>query len=250
MPVSKGQKDTYFNIRVSQGVKSAFQNVANSKSTDMSKMFTEFIEQQINNNKKKLEMKETGVIYKTTDYKLFKTIKGNREVNQLHLKRLVKSIKENYLFTIITVNENYEIIDGQHRYNALKELNLPINYTICKGYGISEIQTFNTNNKKWSTDDYVDGYIDLGKTDYKVFKQFKNRYNLSFAACISLLSNKFSDNGADFIQFKNGDFKVVDLNNANYYAELIISLKSVCKFYNNSSLFLLYFSALGIKILI
>ena len=35
-------------------------------------------------------------------------------------------MNDNYLFTVIIVNEkNYEIIDGQHRFEVIKELKLP-----------------------------------------------------------------------------------------------------------------------------
>ena len=61
-------------------------------------------------------------VHTTTDYFLFKPINGNRNINRLHLSRLKKSIEENYLFTVIIVNENYEIIDGQHRFECIKEL--------------------------------------------------------------------------------------------------------------------------------
>ena len=42
---------------------------------------------------------------------------------------------EKLLMCPIIVNENYEIIDGQHRYSASKELGLPIRYIVGEGYG-------------------------------------------------------------------------------------------------------------------
>ena len=48
-------------------------------------------------------------------------------------------MQSNYLFTVIIVNENYEIIDGQHRFEVIKELNLPLRYIICEGYGFAAI---------------------------------------------------------------------------------------------------------------
>lgn len=102
----------------------------------------------------------------TTTYQAFKPIDGNRYVNQLHLKRLKKSMQENYLYTIIVVNERMEIIDGQHRFECAKELNLPLNYVVCKGYGLNEVHTLNQNSKVWSSEDYLDGYCKLGYQDY------------------------------------------------------------------------------------
>lgn len=86
-----------------------------------------------------------GQVCQTNDYSLFKTLKGNRSINQAHLYRLTKSIKEKYLLSPIVVNEHFEIIDGQHRFNAAKANNLPINYMIAVGYGLNEVQILNTN---------------------------------------------------------------------------------------------------------
>jgi ParB-like chromosome segregation protein Spo0J len=78
-------------------------------------------------------------ILKTSDYTLFRTIEGNRNINLLHLNRLRQSMLEKYLFTIIIVNENMEIIDGQHRFTVCRELGLPVYYVICQDYGLAEV---------------------------------------------------------------------------------------------------------------
>jgi hypothetical protein len=91
----------------------------------------------------------------TKDYYLFTPIDGNRNKNLLHLNRLKKSINENYLFTVIIVNENYQIIDGQHRFDVIKELNLPLHYIVCVGYGLKEVHILNQISKTWNADDYL-----------------------------------------------------------------------------------------------
>ena len=117
-------------------------------------------------------------VHTTMDYAKFKSISGNRQINRLHFNRLKNSIAENYLFTTIIVNENYEIIDGQHRFQCIKELQKPLHYIVCKGYGINEVQRLNVNTKNWTTFDYINGYIDLGLRDYAVYKEFQNKYNI------------------------------------------------------------------------
>ena len=83
-------------------------------------------------------MKVVNQVNQTTDYSKFKTLKGNRSVNKLHVKRLQKSFKQSYLLSPIIVNQNYEIIDGQHRFNAAKAENLPVNFILCNDYGLNE----------------------------------------------------------------------------------------------------------------
>ena len=151
-------------------------------------------------------------VHTTMDYAKFKSIDGNRNINKLHYARLKNSIAENYLFTTIIVNENYEIIDGQHRFECIKELQKPLHYIMCKGYGINEVQRLNVNTRNWTTSDYVDGYIDLGKRDYAVYKEFQNKYNIGVKESIMLLSglNNYG-NSNTYQNFKNGEFKVKDL---------------------------------------
>jgi len=163
-------------------------------------------------------------VHTTKDYSIFKTLNGNRDVNQLHLTRLKDSIKKNHLTTIIMVNENFEIIDGQHRFLISQELDLPINYTISKNYGLKEVQILNANMKNWTVSDYVNGYCDLGYKDYIIFREFMEDYGFPNQVSILLLggeqlqgSNKVSPT----TKFKDGLFKVKDLEQSRRIAEKI-----------------------------
>ena len=66
----------------------------------------------------------------TTNYDLFSFMPGNRDIAKKNM--LVKSIEKIDLteYKPIIVNENYVIIDGQHRFMACKELEKPIYYII------------------------------------------------------------------------------------------------------------------------
>ena len=70
----------------------------------------------------------THLIKSTTDYNKFRKLNGNRPVRPNHVKRIVESMQKQLLPTFIEVNEHYEIIDGQHRIEALKELELPVGF--------------------------------------------------------------------------------------------------------------------------
>jgi hypothetical protein len=158
-------------------------------------------------------------VHTTTDYFLFKPVNGNRNKNMLHLNRLKKSISDNYLFTAIIVNENYEIIDGQHRFQAIKELKLPLNYIIMKGYTLREVQILNANSKNWNAEDYLEGYCNLGFKDYILYRDFKNKYNFGHNECMSLLSNS---RDVKLNLFYDGKFKVYNLLEAEKKADLIL----------------------------
>ncbi|MBC8147318.1 MAG: ParB N-terminal domain-containing protein, partial [Bacteroidetes bacterium] len=77
-------------------------------------------------------------IYKTKNYEKFKFMVGNRPINSAHTAKLIESIKGKYLFNPIIINEKWEIIDGQHRFEAIKQLNLPLYFFINEGYSYDE----------------------------------------------------------------------------------------------------------------
>lgn len=114
--------------------------------------------------------KDTTVntVRKTSNYSKFATLGGNRKLNELHLKRLLSSVMTSNLLSSnpILVNEKYQIIDGQHRFQVCKELGLPIYYLMTENLGLSEVQILNANTKNWKLDDYIDGYCDMGLPEY------------------------------------------------------------------------------------
>jgi ParB-like chromosome segregation protein Spo0J len=84
-------------------------------------------------------MKVVNQVNQTNDYEMFKTLDGNRTVNKLHVSRLKESFKTAYLLSPILINQQNQIIDGQHRFEAAKILGLPVNYIICNDYGLKEV---------------------------------------------------------------------------------------------------------------
>jgi hypothetical protein len=159
----------------------------------------------------------------TTNYNLFSPLDGNRTKNELHIKRLEKSMSENYLFTVIIVNEQMQIIDGQHRFEVIKKLGLPLNYIVCQNYGLHEVQTLNQNTKNWTADDFMDGYADMGLEDYKLYRSFKKKYGFGHTETRAMLGSW--EGGSTTEKFNNGDFKVKDYKRACDIAEKVISTK-------------------------
>ena len=164
-------------------------------------------------------VKHSNQVHTTKDYCMFKSIDGNRQKNELHVKRLLRSMKERYLFNVIIVNEKYEIIDGQHRFDCIKQLGLPMYYVVCPGYGIDEVHKLNANSKNWSADDFLIGYCDLGLKDYLIFREFKKKYSFGMNECIGLLYGVH--NGDSHKMFTSGRFKIKNLQEAERKADLI-----------------------------
>lgn len=135
-------------------------------------------------------------VYFTTDYSKFKLMKGNREIDALHVKRLIESFREQYLYSPILVNSKHEIIDGQNRFTAAKALNLPIYYLVAYNYGLKEVQVLNTNTKNWQKYDYLKMYCDKKVEPYLQMRKFMEDFPaFGISAAIKILTNDTSDDG-------------------------------------------------------
>lgn len=170
----------------------------------------------------------------TTNYSLFRIMADNRNLNLLHVKRLEESMKVKHLVCPIIVNRNHEIIDGQHRFEACKNLGLPIYYLVVPSYGITEVQILNTNQKNWIKLDYLHSYCAAGRKPYLEFKKFMEDFpELSFQACERILTglhhgSKFGQvNGikASMKDFEEGKLSIPDLSKSYSAARRIMDFK-------------------------
>lgn len=175
-------------------------------------------------------------VNKTTDYKKFKKIRGNRAFSKSHLKNLIASIAENNLleYTPIIVNKQWEVIDGQHRLEAAKKLGIPVYYIqVSSGGDLNDVILINANLKSWSLVDYMESQILLGNPDYKTVKQFVDKYQLPMGLSINLLGGQKAHSGShgkkssspSLRLFKEGLFKVTNLGGAQFLAEQAQKLK-------------------------
>lgn len=125
-------------------------------------------------------MKEVATVYRTNDLSMFKTLKANREVKESRKQALIESIDKNgYITNPIIVNERFEVIDGQGRLAACKELGSPIDYIIVPNIGIDECMVLNMNMKNWMIVDFIESYANQGEEDYKrIFNLSKMGFGL------------------------------------------------------------------------
>ena len=160
-------------------------------------------------------------VKESKDYQKFQFVNGNRSTNKLHLNRLKESMSKEYLVSPIIVNENHEVIDGQHRLSVAKELELPVRYIVCKGYGLPQVQRLNQNSKNWGGMEFINAYADLGNEHYNYLIDFMQNNSLSHAVAASLLSEQESLNE----KIKDGEFKATNKRRADVIADWINILK-------------------------
>lgn len=168
-------------------------------------------------------------IYETSNYDIFDKLEGNRPIRKSHVYNLMRSIRETYLPTFIIVNEKMQIIDGQHRLEALMKLEYPVNFIVTENLTQDDAIRMNINSANWSMMDYIDSYIALGYEDYNELKRCKEYYNIPTTAIVSIMSGKvFGSNASDII--RSGSLQIANKD----YIKTLEYLKKIKENINDS----------------
>ena len=114
------------------------------------------------------------MIHTTSNYHEFDFAEYNRGVDAAHVRKLKKLIKEMGLRQPISVTPTKEIIDGQHRFHACRELGIPIKYIVDDQLDMSAVVDLNNASKPWTVQDKVLSYAAQGNEDYVKLVNFHN----------------------------------------------------------------------------
>ena len=152
--------------------------------------------------------KKITSVYETQEYDRFKIIDGNRELD--HVEKVKKSIeKVGYLYCPILCNENWEIVEGQHRFTACKELGLPIMYVMQEGLNITQVQALNTCAKQWNTKNHIHAYSTgaLETPDYKYIEILVKKYSNLNALIIIAATSEYGLRASKAMKVVDGELK-------------------------------------------
>jgi hypothetical protein len=178
-------------------------------------------------------------------YTNFEYGKLNRRIDESNLKRMKKSIKEFGLLTTLTVTKRkskYFIIDGQHRFLAMKELNMDINRDMLniKPYGgekwlINIMSEMNGRVLRWKGMNYVEVYAASGDQTYKNILDFCNTFpDFAITAYIPILSigsKKGSKCTRHYLQ--TGEFEVGSWKLSMAVANALMEIKQYTDLYKH-----------------
>ncbi len=149
------------------------------------------------------------MIQKTKEYDLFKFRQDNREkIDQGHVKRLIQSIKSCNLLELrpVLVNQDMEIIDGQHRVLAAKALQTHVYYQIDKSLQAKDIILMNIS-KSWTMGDFLNFYCSHNYVEYIKLRDFMKKHNLILKVALNIAIGQTHES---FRGFKDGKFKFND----------------------------------------
>lgn len=146
-------------------------------------------------------------IRKTNDYSQFRKYeRTNRDVSKSSVNALVASIQQKNMLEshpILIDRDNY-IIDGQHRLEAAKILNIPIFFVVDEKVEEQDIPRCQIQ-KKWESSDYLKYYKEVND-DYgfvhEIYEKFGFNGHLPFviSSCASIASAGDA--------FRKGTFKI------------------------------------------
>lgn len=172
----------------------------------------------------------------TYEYDVFERMPGNRPVSESHVLNLMRKMRQKDLLVPIQINQNFEVVDGQHRLEARRRLNLIVPYFASPEYGLEEVQALNATQKRWTNEDFVQSYIELGKKDYLSYRWFRHRYKLPHNQSLAMLTGltNSGDSKASRAAFKSGDLKVTHLEEAKKQGDLFLEIANHFEEWNNS----------------
>lgn len=157
---------------------------------------------------------EFAKIYVSKNYEAFGKIAGNRRLNQTKYFQLLQSMKEEQLIIPILVNDKMEIIDGQHRFEACKELGLPVYFYVQEGYGIDQVKRANLVSSNWTKENYLELHLSDGIPEYEEFDELQKISGLKVYDLMKVYAKAQGKSIEQLsYEFENGDLTDTNVEN-------------------------------------
>jgi len=199
--------------------------------------FAPMLGQKYKINTQKEDSKVNSEVMYSQDYDKFSILEQNRVVSDNHVSELVVSIQNSGQLTPIIINEKFEIIDGQHRFDACKILKIPVMYLISYKTSINEVILMNNTQKSWKLPDYLRCFSDNQWHNHETYQKvdkFMREHDLKLTTCIVLLSEGTGSGGSTgtaltgqgLVSFRKGTYKIGNLARAQAIAKILSEIKS------------------------
>jgi ParB-like nuclease domain len=168
----------------------------------------------------------------TKDYHLFGYIKGNREVDPTNKNNIIESLQTKQILESAIIvgldkksgdNKPFKIIEGQHRFEACKELQLPLSFIIREDFDIesmekslSIVELLNTASKTWDISNFMYSKAIKGFKPYLLYRELYEKYDFEHEILLYVI-NKREDRKMyiRFRTFKEGNLQF-DEDDYNY----------------------------------
>ena len=125
----------------------------------------------------------------TKNYNLFSYTQNNRKINNGLVNRIIDSINQiGYVKARpIIVDESFKIIDGQHRFEACKQLGLPIYYEITNIDSNRAMVLLNKTQLIWRLQEYIEHWAIEEIDCYVKLVEFEKQYHFGVSNDVAIV---------------------------------------------------------------
>ena len=154
-------------------------------------------------------------VYLEDDLSVFKNIAGNRVVEPSRVKKIKASIESvGMIDAPIVCNERMEVIDGQGRLQACRELEMPVPYIVVKGLTIEHCRAMNLNQTNWTLRDYIRSHADSGNANYQRLLSYMDAAHYTDSISLDVAFNGDYGNHDSEITRGSVEFSEADMTRA------------------------------------
>lgn len=148
----------------------------------------------------------TQGIQQTKNYDMFKKHDSNRPINETKVRSLMDAITESNRLHLkpIIVDDKMRVIDGQHRLEAAKRLEVAIYYILDKELKDKDMAIFNANQSAWKLAEYHNFFVTQGHPEYRKLEEFTKRHKMSLQEYMKL--DNFGRKSVNSNNFRHGKF--------------------------------------------
>lgn len=193
-------------------------------------------------------------VHTSTNYDMFKHFPGNRAISKPLVARLKKSLSEKQIPTPLVVDEYYRVIDGQHRFEALKSLGLPVYYIIVTNISLNDVHVLNTIGSKWTINEYLAAYSNLGLEEYIYLAKVAKNTGIGLQVLLSIENFSAKESNTGSFQghkykdkFNNGEFKITNKPKFEYVLNCLNEIRQLSNLYKRHGFVLAYLKCLSLK---
>lgn len=183
--------------------------------------------------------KHKGLIHSTTNYDLFVLVEGNRPITRDRVEYWKRKLAErnlcaNFPLLVKPHYSKFQIFEGQGRFNACKELGLPIYYTVREDLKIEDIPEMQPRSV-WRLQDYLNSWCDRGNEHYINLRRFVGENGIPIVCAIQILNNSLAGGAAARERFTAGKFKIAAWGDAHHIAAILTAIKKHSPVYKDRS---------------
>lgn len=163
-----------------------------------------------------------GLLYKTSDYGMFKVLLGNRFIEQRYVEKLRKSMMKNGILPMpIIINEKNEVIDGQHRLAAIARLGGDVYHIIVPGLTLDDCISINCQQHSWTTLQRIYSKAAQHLPQYEMLVSLiENNSDIQAGAVVRAMTLASTD------QIVRGDMKIDNIHLGSKYLNCIRQVKA------------------------